>query len=82
VQDLTSTVQRLHTALTDLAGLFWGEYERTDSNSARAKAQGVSELADDLLAVTGITAEACLSDLLDEMRASATTTETTEEGSP
>lgn len=77
MQDLTRAVQRLHTGLTDLASLYWEDCERTDSNQARVKAAAVSELAADLLTITGVTEQACLSDLADEMRASAETTEET-----
>jgi hypothetical protein len=54
---LTRTVRRLHTELSDLASILWEEYERTDGNRARAKAQGLDELAGDLLAVTEVTEE-------------------------
>lgn len=55
--DRAGHVRNAVVRLQDLGSLYWSDYEATDSNAARDRAQGITDLANDLLSLTGVEGE-------------------------
>jgi hypothetical protein len=52
--DDEAQIRKVEEGLRDLSLMYWQRCLRTDSNTDRNRAQEIGDLADDLLAITGL----------------------------